>query len=106
MHMCYDSADGLQRGRVCSNSLNSTIHVFSSEEARECLSSRRVVVSGDSHTKQLFVAMADILVGELLNDDKEILNSTQRSQFVEMAQQLLASEHEKEPSFPVIEYHC
>ncbi|KAL3757820.1 hypothetical protein ACHAWU_006128 [Discostella pseudostelligera] len=75
-------------------------------EARECLSSRRVVVSGDSYTKQLFVAMADILVGELLNDDEEILISTQRSQFVEMAQQLLASEHEKEPSFPVIEYRC
>ena len=65
-----------------------------------------MVVSGDSYTKQLFVAMADILVGELLNDDEEILNSTQRSQFVKMAQQLLASEHEKEPSFPIIEYRC
>lgn len=85
---------------------NSSIHVFSSDEARGCLHSKRVVVSGDSYMKQLFVGMADIILGELLNNNEEILNNTQRSQFVESAQQLLVRQHEKDPSFPIIEYLC
>ncbi len=53
--------------------LNASIHVFSSSEARECSRSKRVIISGDSFMKQLFIGLTDILLPKKVNGDKQSL---------------------------------
>ena len=50
----YDSTQraAFTEGVCIPHRLKSSIHVFSSDEAKECLQSRRVIISGDSYMKQ------------------------------------------------------
>ena len=86
--------------------LNASIHVFSSAEAKECLRSRRVIISGDSYMKQLFVGLADILLSKKLNGDKEIIGSVKRSAVVASTNRWLAERRNRDASFPHVEYRC
>ena len=83
--------------------LNALLHVFSSAEAIECLRyPTRVVVSGDSYMKQLFIGFADILLSKQLDSNREILNSLKQKQAVASAQHWLARRHQKDSSFPYL----
>jgi len=86
--------------------LNASIHVYSSSEAKECLRYRRVIISGDSYMKQLFVGLADILLSKKLNGDKEIIGRDRRSAVVASANFWLAGRRNKDASFPHVEYRC
>ena len=71
-----DDSDSTQRAAFAEGicvppRLNASIHVFSSAEAKECLRSRRMIISGDSFMKQQFIGLADILLSKKLNGDKE-----------------------------------
>ena len=50
----YDSTQlaAFREGICIPHRLKSSIHVFSSNEAKECLQSRQVIISGDSYMKQ------------------------------------------------------
>ena len=50
----YDSTQlaAFLEGICIPHRLKSSIHVFSSNEAKECLQSRQVIISGDSYMKQ------------------------------------------------------
>ena len=45
------------------------VHIFSTAEARECLQDKTIVLAGDSYLKQLYVGLADILLGEPDNEN-------------------------------------
>ena len=71
-----DDSDSTQRAAFAEGicvppRLNASIHVFSSAEAKECLRSRRMIISGDSFMKQQFIGLTDILLSKKLNGDKE-----------------------------------
>mmetsp|Transcript_31485 Transcript_31485/g.75210 ORF Transcript_31485/g.75210 Transcript_31485/m.75210 type:complete len:376 (-) Transcript_31485:251-1378(-) len=84
------------------------LHVFSTAEAIECLSPTAqglnvsVVISGDSYTRQLFVGLADVLLGRPSNE--EIRNQTFRLETVEQSNDELASRHRNDPSFPNVQF--
>ena len=86
--------------------LNASIHVFSSSEARECLRSKRVIISGDSFMKQLFIGLADILLPKKVNGDKQIIGREMRRQVVAWTNQNLARLHKMNFTFPNVEYLC
>ena len=86
--------------------LNASIHVYSSSEAKECLRYRRVIISGDSYMKQLFIGLADILLSKKLNGDREIIGRAKRSAVVASANRWLAGRRNKDASFPHVEYRC
>eukprot|EP01052_Picozoa_sp_SAG31_P000736 SAG31_NODE_21_length_34109_cov_60.598824_20_plen_537_part_00 len=44
-------------------------HIFSTNDARECLKDRTVDFAGESYHKQTFVGLADILLGSTSNDE-------------------------------------
>jgi len=87
--------------------LNASIHVFSSNEARSCLRSKRVIISGDSYMKQLFIGIADILLGKKVHGDMEIMGAENRSHVVATTNYWLAQRYESTNfSFPKVEYTC
>ena len=57
------------------DTLRARLHVFSSLEARQCLSSPsspnigKILVSGDSYNQQLFIGLADILLADPSNNE-------------------------------------
>ena len=71
--------------------LHDTLHIFSSEEAIQCLSSDaqnrdiRVILSGDSYMRQLYIGLTDILLSKHISDDKEIMDNVQRSKMLSTA---------------------
>jgi len=44
--------------------MRSKLHLFSTEEARQCLRDVTLVVAGDSYTKQLFIGLGEVLLGQ------------------------------------------
>ena len=98
--------DAFAEGICVPPPLNASLHVYSSYEARECLASRGVIISGDSYMKQLFVGLADVLLSTKLNGDAQMIGSVKRSAVVASANRLLASRHEEDASFPIVEYRC
>ncbi|KAL7533193.1 hypothetical protein ACHAWF_004378 [Thalassiosira exigua] len=86
------------------------IHIFSTAEAIECLSPTSqkhdvsVAVGGDSYTRQLFIGLADIVLGRANN--VEILNAAMRRKILNQTQQELRIRHERNPSFPNIQFPC
>jgi len=104
----YDSTQraAFDEGICVSERLNASIRVYSSSEARECLRHRRVIISGDSYMKQLFVGLADILLSKKLNGDREIIGRANRSAVVASANRWLAGRRNKDASFPHVEYRC
>jgi len=85
---------------------NISIHIFSSNEAIECLSSKRIIISGDSYNKQLFVGLADILLSKHIQNGKEILDSTYRNTVTALTNSVLAKRYKNDPNFPNVQYKC
>lgn len=73
-------------------SLNDTLHIFSTAEAVECLSSGvqhrdiKLLISGDSYMKQLYIGLVDILLSKPINNDEEIMGAKHRDKFINIAQ--------------------
>jgi len=92
--------------------LNNTIHIFSSAEAIQCLSSEiqqrdiRVILSGDSYMKQLYIGLADILLSKHISDDKQMRDSKQRKKMLSTAQYWMKKRHETNATFPFVQYQC
>eukprot|EP00986_Skeletonema_menzelii_P014544 scaffold9756_cov139-Skeletonema_menzelii.AAC.3 len=92
--------------------LNDTLHIFSSKEAVECLSSKvqnrniRVILSGDSYMKQLYIGLADILMSKHVRKNEEIMGGAQRSAFVSNAQHWMEKRRENNEKFPFVQYRC
>jgi hypothetical protein len=92
--------------------LNSTLHIFSSAEAIECLSSGvqnrdiKLMLSGDSYMKQLYIGLADILLSTHISDDVEIKGAVQRNEVLEIAQHEMErrSRETRNSSFPFVQY--
>lgn len=63
--------------------------LYSTIEARACLRGKRVVFAGDSHCKQLFIGLVDVLQGEPSN--VEIHSSRERNMHLEVAEATAAS---------------
>jgi hypothetical protein len=93
--------------------LNNTLHIFSSAEAIECLSSDvqkrdiRLILSGDSYMKQLYIGLADILLSKHISDGIEIKGRIQRSQVLYITQRKMNNRHRRSNStFPFVQYRC
>ncbi|KAL3800413.1 hypothetical protein ACHAW5_009091 [Stephanodiscus triporus] len=82
--------------------LNSSLRVFSSAEARECLRFRRVIISGDSYMKQLFVGLADILLSTKLSRDYQMVGSSNRSKVVASANHYLTERRRRDNTVAVV----
>lgn len=63
--------------------------LYNTIEARACLRGKRVVFAGDSHSKQLFIGLVDVLQGEPSN--VEIHSSRERNMHLEVAEATAAS---------------
>jgi hypothetical protein len=99
--------DAFVEGMCVPQFLNASIHFFSSSEAQECLRSRKVIISGNSYTQQLFVGLADILLSKHLIGDREMIGKDNRSGVVvALENHRLAQHHERDVLFPSVEYHC
>ena len=85
---------------------NISIHIFSSNEAKECLSSKRIIIAGDSYNKQLFIGLADILLSKHIQNGKEILDGTYRKTVTALTNSVLAKRYKNDPSFPNVQYKC
>lgn len=85
---------------------NISIHIFSSNEAKECLSSKRIIIAGDSYNKQLFVGLADILLSKHIRNGKEILGGAKRSKVTAVTNSVLAKRYKNDPAFPNVQYKC
>ena len=93
--------------------LNDTIHIFSSAEAIECLSSKtqqrdiRIFLSGDSYMKQLYIGLADILLSKHIKGGTEIIGSIHRNEVLSTAQNVMDRRRKKkDAAFPIIRYEC
>ena len=75
---------------VQSNHSNSNnFHLFSAKEAQTCLWKRSVLIAGDSYMKQLYIGLADILLGDPSNN--EIHGGAQRGVVAELIRKRLSS---------------
>jgi hypothetical protein len=107
----YDSTQlsAFAEGVCIPPNINTSIHVFSSNEARTCLQSKKVIISGDSYMKQLFIGLADILLGKKVHGNKEIIGAENRSHIVATTNYWLTRRYERSStnfSFPKVEYTC
>ena len=92
--------------------LNDTLHIFSSAEAIQCLSSDiqnrdiKLMLSGDSYMKQLYIGLADILLSRHISGGIEIMNSSQRMEVMSIAQREMEKRRhrEKNSTFPFVQY--
>mmetsp|Transcript_96 Transcript_96/g.205 ORF Transcript_96/g.205 Transcript_96/m.205 type:complete len:338 (+) Transcript_96:144-1157(+) len=87
---------------------HSSLHVFSTAEAIECLSPTiqnlniSITVGGDSYTRQLFIGLADILLGR--PSKEEIRDQATRLELVERSNKELAARHGNDSSFPNVQF--
>lgn len=92
--------------------LNNTLHIFSSAEAIESLSSPsqkrdiRVILSGDSYMKHLFIGLADILLSQHVSDGKEMTKKVERNKVLSAAQNLTDRHRDRNATFPFVQYRC
>eukprot|EP00984_Skeletonema_dohrnii_P031131 scaffold23237_cov136-Skeletonema_dohrnii-CCMP3373.AAC.3 len=92
--------------------IHDTLHIFSSAEAIECLSSEiqhreiRVILSGDSYMKQLYIGLADILLSKHISDDRQMRDSQQRKKVLSTAHYWMKKRHETNATFPFVQYQC
>jgi hypothetical protein len=98
------------------------LHVFSAMEARRCLAyapsrdrsrRRRLLITGDSYTRQLFIGIHDIVMAQPSNE--EILDGSQRRRMTldireKLVQRFVESTNPKKGSspstFPEIDFVC
>ena len=85
---------------------NISIHIFSSNEAIECLYSKRIIISGDSYNKQLFIGLGDVLLSKHIQNGKEILDWTKRNEVTAVTNSVLATRYKNDPAFPNVQYKC
>ena len=85
---------------------NISIHIFSSNEAKQCLSLKRIIISGDSYNRQLFIGLGDTLLSKHIQNGKEILDGTNRKKATEIANSVLAKRYKNDPNFPNVQYKC
>lgn len=62
-------------------------HIFSSEEVRECLLGKKLVILGDSYMMQMYIGLCDIFAG--IPFDVEIKNGTMRSQILSQTRNMM-----------------
>ena len=112
-HLDFTQRNALTEGICIPPSLSNTIHIFSSDEAIQCLSSKiqqreiRVILAGDSYMKQMYIGLADILLSKHISEDKEMKDNIQRSKILAKAQYWVMNRHEtNETSFPYAQYLC
>jgi hypothetical protein len=92
--------------------LKNTLHIFSSAEAIECLSPAvqkrdiRVMLSGDSYMKQLYIGLSDILLSKQSSGAKEIRNSVERQKVLLNAEHWMDNRRRSNSSFPFVQYRC
>lgn len=94
--------------------LKDTLHIFSTAEAIECLSSDvqkldiRVMLSGDSYMKQMYIGLVDILLSMHIRDDVEIKDAFQRNEVLATAQYWMDKRRRQEngTTFPIVQYRC
>ena len=88
--------------------LDSALHVFSTAEAIECLNSTEqgrvisVTVCRDSYTRQLFIGLADVLLGR--PSDEQITTQARRLGLLAESNERLAHLHGNDTSFPDVQY--
>ena len=96
--------------KLINRSSSSSLHIFSTAEAIECLSSAKqgrnisVSISGDSYTRQLFLGLGDILLGNSSNH--KLTTQQLRIGLLAKYNEVLASRHREDPSFPNVQYTC
>ena len=110
----YDSiqAAAYKEGMCIPNNatLASKLHIFSQAEAIECLSPTMqqrhisVIISGDSYTRQLFIGLADVLLGR--PSKQEITGQKLRLDTLEKSNEDLAFRHANDSSYPNVQYKC
>ena len=99
-HLDFTQRNALTEGICIPPSLSNTIHIFSSDEAIQCLSSNiqqrdiRVILSGDSYMKQLYIGLTDILLSKHISNDKEIMDNVQRSNMLSTARYWMKRRYE------------
>lgn len=69
--------------------INPSVHIFSTDEALQCLSRRTVYIAGDSYMKQLYIGLGDILLGDPSN--REIHGGSIRVEVLEHTRQRLSA---------------
>mmetsp|Transcript_7079 Transcript_7079/g.17394 ORF Transcript_7079/g.17394 Transcript_7079/m.17394 type:complete len:344 (+) Transcript_7079:174-1205(+) len=98
------------REGICIPSSDQRLHVFSTAQAIECLSSTvqhrniSLIMSGDSYNRQLFIGLVDILLGRAWN--VEILNGGIRKELTEQAFEEIKTYVENDPNFPLVQFVC
>ena len=103
----FTQKNALSEGICISEVLSKSIHIFSSSEAIECLSSApQLILTGDSYTKQLYIGLADILLSKHVSNNVEITDSNQRNHIVDMAQSLISERRRRDTSFPSVIFGC
>lgn len=89
--------------------LASSLHIFSQSEAIECLSPTiqqrniSLFLSGDSYTRQMFIGLADVLLGRPSNEE---LNGRTRIPTLQASNKELAYRHGNESSHPNVQFQC
>ena len=111
-HLDFTQRNALTEGICIPPSLSNTIHIFSSDEAIQCLSSKiqqrdiRVILSGDSYMKQMYIGLTDILLSKHISNDKEIMDNVQRSNMLSTARYWMKRRYETNATFPFVQFHC
>ena len=107
----FTQQNAYREGICIPPTLNETLHIFSSEEAIECLSSKaqnrdiKLMLSGDSYMKQLTIGLADILLSTHIRDDEEMMNSDQRIEILSATHQAMETRRRQANStFPHVRY--
>jgi len=110
-HLDFTQQNAYTEGICIPPTLNETLHVFSSAEAIECLSSKvqnrdiKLMLSGDSYMKQLTIGLADILLSKHIRDDKEMIHAGPREGVLSTAHQEMEERRRKEKeSFPHVRF--
>ena len=111
--MDFTQSNAFNEGVCIPPALEKTIHVFSSVEAIECLSTAvqkreiRLIFSGDSYMKQLYIGTVDILLSKHVNGETEMTNAQERNEFVSVARQLVRKRlGAPNSTFPEVQYLC
>ena len=95
---------------VPSSKNHAKLHTFSSAQAIECLSPTmqgrdiKVMISGDSYNRQLFIGLADILLNRPWN--VEIFNGTERNRRLREDAAELGERRRNDPNFPDVQFSC
>ena len=111
-HLDFTQRNAYTEGICFPPSLSNTMHIFSSDEAIQCLSSKiqqrdiRVILAGDSYMKQMYIGLADILLSKHIHEDKEMKDKIQRSKFLAEAQDWMINRRETNETFPFVQYLC